>query len=99
MPLFIGALIGAIISALGTLVGRVLVSLGIGYAVFSGVDASIAWARDFLISHISAIGGNFVAVVSTMKIGVCVSMISSAYVMRLTIAGLSSGVLKKMVVK
>ncbi|WP_439462631.1 DUF2523 family protein [Roseateles sp. NT4] len=41
MPLFLGALIGALISAAGTLVGRVLLSLGIGYASYSGIDAGL----------------------------------------------------------
>ncbi|MGM9480323.1 DUF2523 family protein [Roseateles sp. NT4] len=41
VPLFLGALIGALISAAGTLVGRVLLSLGIGYASYSGIDAGL----------------------------------------------------------
>lgn len=99
MPVFIGALIGALVQAAGTLVGRVLISLGIGYAVYSGVDASIEWARDQVIASISAAGGNTVRVAAAMKVGVCVSMLTSALVARLTIKGLTGGVMKRMVVK
>lgn len=99
MPLFIGALIGAIITALGTLVGKVLISLGIGYLVFTGVDASIGWARDYTLLRISEQGGNLLAAAGTAKVGVCVSMLASALVTRLTINGLTSGTMRRMVQK
>lgn len=99
MQIFIGLLIGALIDVLGTLVGKILVSLGIGYAVFTGVDLSITWARDYAINAISSQGGNTVAVASTLKVGVCISILTSALVTRLTIAGLTSGTLKRFKVK
>lgn len=99
MQIFIGALIGALIQVLGTLVGKILISLGIGYAVYSGVDVSIAYARDFFIMNISAQGGNAVAVASTLKVGTCISIITSAITTRLTINGLTNGSLKRFTMK
>jgi len=99
MQIFIGALIGGLIQVLGTLVGKVLVSLGIGYAVYSGVDVSIAYARDMFINRISAQGANAVAVASALKVGVCVSIITSAITTRLTINGLTGGALKRFTLK
>jgi len=99
MPIFIGALIGALIQVLGTLVGKILVSLGIGYAVYSGVDASITFARDYFISSMNGLGGNALAVAGTMKVGTCVSILTSAITTRLTINGLTSGTMKKFVMK
>lgn len=99
MPIFIAALIGGLVSALGTVVGRVLISLGLGYAVFTGVDVSITYARDFLLSRIASAGGNVVAVASTLKIGVIISMLTSALITRLALNGLTGGTMRKMVVK
>lgn len=99
MQLFIGALIGALIQVLGTLVGKILVSLGIGYAVFSGVDVSIAYARDMFVARIAAQGANTVAVASALKVGTCISIITSAITTRLTINGLTGGTLKRFVTK
>jgi len=99
MPLFIAALIGALIQAAGSLVGQVLISLGIGYVVFSGVDASIGWARDFAVANISALDANTVQALGLMKIGVCISMLTSALVARLTIKGMTGGTIKRMTVK
>lgn len=99
MPLFLGALIGALIQAAGTLVGKVLISLGIGYATFTGVDASITWARDYALSSVAGVGGTTLQVLSTLKIGTCISILSSAFTARLLLNGLTGGTIKKMVLK
>jgi len=99
MPLFIAALIGALVQAAGTLVGKVLLSLGIGYVSYTGVDASITFARDALIQSFNGLPPVALQVAGTMKLGVCVSILTSALVARMTLAGLTSGSIKKMVVK
>lgn len=99
MQIFISALIGALITAAGSLVGRVLLSLGIGAIAFTGIDASINWARDLALDHLSSTGGNTLRVISTLKIGTCFSIVSSALAARLLLNGLTGGVMKKWVVK
>lgn len=99
MPVIVAAIIGAIVEMAGTLVGKVLVSLGIGYAVYSGVDVSITWARDLCLSSFSGLPADAVGIASTMKVGVCISMVTSAYVVRMTLQGLTSGSIRRMVQK
>jgi hypothetical protein len=100
MPIFIVALWGALIQAVGTLVGKVLISLGIGYVTYSGINALTGWAQDQFLAGMSGLPVMAVGMAHTMKIGVCVSMLLSAVTARLTLAGLSSaGSIKKMVVK
>lgn len=99
MPLFLAAFLGALVSAAGTLVGKVLISLGIGLVVFTGVDASIAWARDMALTNIQALPPDVVGILSTLKVGVFISMISSALVVRMTLQGLTGGSIKRMVQK
>ena len=99
MPLFIGALIGALIQAAGTLVGKVLLSLGIGYVTFTGVDTSITWARDQFFAGLSGMPSTALQLAGVLQVGTCVSIMTSALVVKLTLAGLTSGTLKKMVVK
>ena len=99
MPLFIAALWGALIPMLGSVVARVLVSLGIGYVAFSGVDSSIAWVKAQFISGMSGLPATAVGLAGVLKVDVCVSMLLSALVMRLTYQGLTSGVMKRMVAK
>lgn len=99
MPVFVAAILGALVEMAGTLVGKVLVSLGIGYMVYSGVDVSITWARDMCINSFTGLSSDAVGIASTMKVGVCISMVSSAYVVRVTLQGLTSGSIKRMVQK
>ena len=99
MPLFLAALWGALIQVAGTLVGKVLLSLGIGYLTFTGVDASLAWAKAQFLAGLSGLPASAVGLASTMKVGVCVSMLLSAVTARLALAGVTSGTIKKMALK
>lgn len=99
MPLFVAALWGALLSMVGTLVGRVLVSLGIGYVTYTGIDSAITWSKSVFLSGMSGLPAAAVGIAGTMKIGVCVSMLLSALTARLVLAGLTSGSIKRMVQK
>lgn len=99
MHILIAAIIGALVQAAGTLVGKVLLSLGIGYAVFSGVDVSITWARDFAVAKIAASHAQTVAAAGALKVGTCISIITSALVARMTLNGLTSGTIKRFTMK
>jgi len=99
MGIFLSALIGALVAACGSLVGKVLVSLGIGYATYQGTDLMIGWVRDLAISNMSSLPVNAVRVMSAAKVGTCISILTSALVARLTVNGLTSGTLKKFTLK
>lgn len=99
MQLFIAALLGGLIQMAGSLVGRVLLSLGIGYVAYLGIDASIVWARDLMISRFSSTGAQTVRTLGAMQLGTCVSILTSAVTARLVLSGMTSGVVKRMVMK
>lgn len=100
MPALIGFIWTAFISVSGTLVAKVLLSLGIGYVTYSGVSASIDWARAAFLSGMGGLPAAAVGLASTMKIGVCVSMILSAVTARMVMRGMSAaGSIKTMQVK
>lgn len=99
MQFLIAALVGGFIQAAGSLVGRVLVSLGIGYVVYSGIDASIAWMKSSVVTGLSGLSAQTVATMGALQVGRCISIICSALVMRLTLQGMTSGAIKRMVHK
>ena len=99
MPLWVAAIIGGLIEAAGTLVGRVLVSLGIGYVTYTGFDASLAWMRNLVIAQLGWLPPEAAGLASTMKIGVCCSIWMSAISVRLLLQGLTSGSIRRMVGK
>ena len=96
MPLWVAAIIGGLIEAAGTLVGKVLVSLGIGYAVYSGIDTSIAWAKAYALSNLASLPAGALQVAGALKVGSVISIICSALIVRLTMQGLTSGSLRRM---
>lgn len=100
MPIIIGFLWSALISISGTLVAKVLLSLGIGYVTYTGVSASIDWAKAEFLTGMSGLPAAAVGMASTMKVGVCVSMLLSAITARAVMNGMSAaGSIKKMQVK
>lgn len=99
MPVFIASLIGGLIQAAGTLVGRVLISLGIGYVSFTGVDASLTWLRQTIAAQWSGLPAQTMAVASALQLGSGVSVILSAIAARLVLEGMTSGTVKRMVLK
>lgn len=93
------ALLGWLIEIAGTLVGKVLLSLGISYLSYKGLDLMITAGKAQFMQNASALGPTVVGLLGVMKIDVAVNMLCSALIGRLTLSGLTGGSLKKMVLK
>ena len=99
MPLLIQALLGALIQGAGTLVGRVLISLGIGYVAYQGMDNSLGWLRTQIAASVGGLPSQALATLGALKVGSALSVLLSAMSARLVLRGLTGGVIKKMVLK
>lgn len=99
MPAIIAALLGGLINIVGTLAGRVLVALGIGVVTYSGINTAIDFLKSQAISGLSALPADLVGIIAYMKVGVCINILSSAYLARLALNGMTSGSFKKWVLK
>ena len=93
------ALIGAVLQVLGTVVGRILISLGVAVVAYKGMDTSIGWAKDHFFGAAGSMPSQAVQAFGVMEIDTAVEMICSALLMRLTFKGMSSGVMKSFVAK
>lgn len=102
MNLFLSALFGGLVQVAGSLVGRVLLSLGISYLVYTGVDAALSGMKQqafAALSSATSFAPQLSAFVGVLQIGTCLNIIFSAWAARLALAGMTSGTIKKMVVK
>lgn len=99
LPVFIPAIIGGLVSAVGTLVGKVLVGLGIGYVTYTGITPLVDLVVASVISNVQALPAQTLGIVKRLGLGIVISMFASAFVVRMTLAGLQSGSIKKMVQK
>ncbi len=99
MPAFVAALWGAFISILGTVVGKVLVSLGIGYVSYTALDAGFSAIKAQVASSFGGLAAQSLAVLSACQVGSAVAIIFSAIAARMVLDGITGGTLKRMVLK
>jgi Protein of unknown function (DUF2523) len=99
MPLFLSTLLGLIIQSVGTLVGRILISLGISYVAYKGIDLLINTVRDSTIDRLGQLSSVAVQFAGVLQIGTCVNIMASAAIAKLTLMGLQSGTLSRMVTR
>ncbi len=99
MPVFIAAIGGMLINLVGTLAGRVLIALGISVVTYTGMSSSLDWLKSGAIAAIGGLPGEVAGLIAYMKVGVCISIITSAIAARAIISGLSGDTFKKWVLK
>jgi Protein of unknown function (DUF2523) len=98
MPL-IFALIAVLIRAVGPIVAQVLLSLGISFIAFTGIDLAVSQFKDLAINALSGTGATFLQFVGVFQIGTAINMLASAYLGRTILMGVTGGKLTKMITK
>lgn len=98
-PRLAAAILGAFIQGSKTLVGKILLALGISYVTYSGIQAGVDAAKAEVITRLTGLPQVLVQIAAATKVDVAVSILFSAIVARLLIQGLTGGSLKKMVLK
>lgn len=99
MPVFVAAIGGMLINLVGTLVGRVLVALGIGVVTYTGMNSSLGFLKSQAVSAFSGLPAEVLSIIGIMKVGVCISIITSAITARLLLNGLTGDTFKRWVHK
>lgn len=99
MPVFIAALLGGLVSAAGSFVGRVLIALGVGFVSYTGVDLALDQFRTAFLTGSTALPPQVIGMLGLLKIGTCFNILSSSVTARLVLNGLTSGTIKRMVIK
>jgi hypothetical protein len=98
MPFIIGMLWGAFSLILKSLVGRVLIALGISYLTYQGVDLLLTSIKTSAMANLSDVPPEFFGIIGLARIPQSINVICSALVAKYTMQGLT-GSLTKMVVK
>lgn len=91
-----GAVVAGLASGAVQMVLKVLTSLGFGYLTFVGVDALVTQNEQQIFILISRLPTVAVQLIGVLQIGTCIKVVFSAIVMRLSIAGLNEGIIKRM---
>ncbi len=100
--LLASAIVGFLAQACVSLVGRVLVALGIGFVAFTGLEAMLGGVKSLFLSYVASVGSlpwNVVGILGVLKVGTSMNMILTTLAVRASLAGLSGGSIRKMVQK
>lgn len=92
MPVFIAAIGGMLINIAGSLVGQVLISLGIAAVTYTGVDTVLSTLKTNALQALTGLPADLVGLLSYMQVGVAISIVSSAIAVRMGINGMTGAV-------
>ena len=96
---FLGPLAGVLVSIVGSVVGRVLVALGMSYVTYQGFDTAFAWLFDQIKANINALDPRIVQLFAYLWVDKAIAMIMSAYSAALFIKTLGGSGFTKLVTK
>jgi len=100
MALPIAAAIGGVLLQItASVVVRVLVALGVGVATYAGVDTTVTWLKTQAVGYLQTLPASYLGILALLKVGVCINIVFSAIVARMTLQGLSSGAFKRWVLR
>lgn len=88
-----------LINLVGTLAGRVLVALGISVVTYTGLNSTLDALKSQAIISFAGLPPEVLGMLSMMRVGQCISIVSSAVAARLLLNGLTGDTFKRWVSK
>jgi len=99
MPAIIALLLRGLLWVSGSIAGQVLLRLGIGVVTYTGMNATLGWLKGQAVSALHGLGPDIVNLLSYMKVGVAISIVTSAIVARAVLSGVTSDTVKRWAIK
>jgi len=96
---FAGALGGVLITITGSIVGRVLASLGLSLITYVGINQSMDWLRDRIIVALAGLPPDVVQILGLLKVGTCLTILFSCMFASMLLTGMSSDTFKKWIIQ
>jgi len=95
MPIFLAALLGGFVTALGSMVGRVLISLGLGFVTYQGFSVLLDFIKDRVFTELLGVDSMAIQVFGALNIDAAINVLFSALAVRLIIQGVTGGSVTK----
>ena len=99
MPAILWALGTLLVNIAGSVAGKVLIGLGIGVVTYTGINASLAFLKSQAVSAFQQLPPEVFGMLGTLRVGQCISIVTSAIVARSVINGVQSDTFKRWVTK
>lgn len=94
MPYLVSLIWGALALTIRSLVGRVLVALGISYVTYQGVDTLISSLKTAAMANLASVDPVLLGAVGMARIGESISVVVSALAAKYALQGLTGSVTK-----
>lgn len=98
MHLLVPMLIGALASAMASLVGRLILALGVSFITYKGIGAGVDVMKNYVVSSFDGMPSQMVSLVAYLWIDKGLTIIFSAFTAALSLK-LAGGSIKKAVLK
>lgn len=100
LPAFLlPSIAGALIAVASSVVGRVLIALGIGVVAYTGINATLGYFSDVFTSAANSTGADVIGIIYLLKLDAVVSIYTAAGLARFAISGAISGSIKRMTLR
>lgn len=96
--LFLPALIGALVAAVGSIVGRAIIAAGVGFVTYTGIGIALASMKNFVMSSLTGIPGDAAGILGYLGFDRAVMIIFSAVTASMALRAVGNSV-KKVVLK
>jgi hypothetical protein len=93
------ALLGGLLTIAGSMVGRVLLALGMSYVTYSGFDLSINWLLNRIKDNMSSLPSEVVSFLAWCWVDKAIGMLFSAYSAALVVKLAGGTTLTKLITK
>lgn len=98
MPLLL-AFLGGLATVAGSIVGRVLLALGMGFVTYTGFDAAVTYLLNQIKGDLSAMPGDVLSLLGFLWVDRAIALVFSAYSAALFVKLAGSTKLTKLVTK
>lgn len=99
MQFFIAALIGALAAAAVSIVGRILIGLGVGFVTFYGISTLGGWVNQQMQGAVNSLPADVMSFLGFMYVDKAITMIFSAWVAALAMRMGGSDTITAMILK
>lgn len=94
MPAILAALGSLLVRIAGSFAAQMLVGIGVAVVTYTGLDVTLDWLKSQAVTAILGLDPQIVGLLGVMKVGQCISIVTSAIVMRMTLQGFKNGTFK-----
>lgn len=99
MPLLVAAILGGLLQIAASMVGRILLSLGMSFVVFSGINIGFDLLKNAAISNLQGMPADVVQLLAFLWVDKAISLILSTYSAALALKMAGGSTITRLVTK